>query len=52
MFTHCNFYDIFEKCNLTMIVQNAYLEAQWKVKGKCWDNKKCTTKTFQVPHGT
>jgi hypothetical protein len=38
MFTHCNFYDIFEKCNLTMIVQNAYLEAQWKVKGKCWDN--------------
>jgi hypothetical protein len=27
MFTHCNFYDILEKCNLTIIVQNAYLEA-------------------------
>jgi hypothetical protein len=38
MFTNCNFCDIFENCNLTMIVQNAYLEAQWKVEGKCWDN--------------
>jgi hypothetical protein len=36
MFTHCNFCDIFEKCQLTMIVQKCLNNST--MERKCWEN--------------
>jgi hypothetical protein len=40
IFTHCNFYNIFGKCGLNLIVQNCLIKSNRKrKKGKPWENR-------------